>query len=71
MVGDVTVKNHPVYGSASLSVRSGKVYRNIDSVGSPGAVVGARSVPTTRDVRSDRMQLVFCFVWRLTWVFWW
>ncbi|KAE9176683.1 hypothetical protein PF002_g28544, partial [Phytophthora fragariae] len=52
MVGDVTVKNHPVYGSASLSVRSGKVYRNIDSVSSPGAVVGARSVPTTRDVRA-------------------
>ncbi|KAJ8576865.1 hypothetical protein ON010_g2341 [Phytophthora cinnamomi] len=52
MVGEVTVKSHPIFGSASLAVRSGKVYRNIDSVGSPGAVVGARSVPTTNDVRS-------------------
>jgi hypothetical protein len=51
LVGDVSVRSHPVYGSASLSVRSGKVYRNIDSVKSPGALAGATSVPTANDVR--------------------
>ncbi|KAH7477140.1 uncharacterized protein KRP23_7813 [Phytophthora ramorum] len=50
LVGDVSVQSHPVYGSASLSVRSGKVYRNIDSIKSPGASVGATSVPTSKDV---------------------
>ncbi|KAG2901137.1 hypothetical protein PC114_g13302, partial [Phytophthora cactorum] len=52
LVGDVSVRSHPVYGSASLSVRSGKIYRNIDSVGSPGAAVGAKSVPTGNDIRA-------------------
>ncbi|ETM55198.1 hypothetical protein L914_01559 [Phytophthora nicotianae] len=54
MVGDVSVRSHPVYGSASLSVRSGKIYRNIDSVGSSGAAVGAMSVPTSNDLRLVR-----------------
>ncbi|POM78875.1 Hypothetical protein PHPALM_3552, partial [Phytophthora palmivora] len=52
MFGDVSIKSHPTKGTASLSVRSGKVYRFIDSVKSPGAVVGATSVPTSQDIRT-------------------
>lgn len=45
------MQSHPVYGSASLSVRSGKTYRTVTLVGGSGADVGARRVPTASDVR--------------------
>jgi hypothetical protein len=49
MVGAVMVDSHPVYGSASLSIRSGKTYRTVSTVGASGATVGATVVPTTSD----------------------
>lgn len=51
LVGEVMVQSHPVYGSASLSVRSGKTYRTVTLVASGGAIVGATRVPTASDIR--------------------
>lgn len=51
MVGEVIVENHPVYGSASVSIRSGKTYRTVSYVGSSGATIGAVVIPTSSDAR--------------------
>ncbi|GLD96587.1 hypothetical protein PINS_up005270 [Pythium insidiosum] len=51
MVGEVMVESHPVYGSASLSIRSGRVYRLVSQVGTGGASVGATRIPTSTDAR--------------------
>lgn len=52
------VQSHPVYGSASLSVRSGKTYRTLTLVATDGAVVGATRVPTASDIRYERVHTI-------------
>lgn len=56
LVGSVTVDSHPVYNSASLSIRSGKIYRTVTLVADGGASIMSIRVPTQADVRYEGSQ---------------